>query len=59
MFQPINNIVGAGLLAAANEFDCDLLVMGAYSQSRLRQLFLGGVTRYVLEHANIPLMMHR
>ena len=35
------------------------LVMGAYSHSRLRQLILGGVTRHVLEHATIPLMMHR
>jgi nucleotide-binding universal stress UspA family protein len=58
-FQPTNNVVGAGLLAAANEFDCDLLVMGAYSHSRLRQLILGGVTRHVLEHATIPVMMHR
>jgi nucleotide-binding universal stress UspA family protein len=41
------------------DFACDLLVMGAYSHSRLRQLFLGGVTRHVLGHAMIPLMMHR
>lgn len=59
MFQSINNVVGAGLLAAAGEFGADLLVMGAYSHSRLRQLILGGVTRHVLEHAAIPLMMHR
>jgi hypothetical protein len=58
-FGSINNVVGAGLLAAANEFACDLLVMGAYSHSRLRQLFLGGVTRHLLEHASVPLMMHR
>jgi nucleotide-binding universal stress UspA family protein len=58
-FQPINKVVGAGLLAAANEFACDLLVMGAYSHSRLRQLILGGVTRHVLEHATVPVMMHR
>jgi nucleotide-binding universal stress UspA family protein len=58
-FRSINNLVGAGLLAAANEFACDLLVMGAYSHSRLRQLILGGVTRHVLEHATVPLMMHR
>jgi nucleotide-binding universal stress UspA family protein len=59
MFNPINKIVGAGLLAAADEFGCDLLVMGAYSHSRLRQRILGGVTRHVLEHANVPVMMHR
>jgi nucleotide-binding universal stress UspA family protein len=58
-FQAVRNVVGAGLLAAAKEFDCDLLVMGAYSHSRLRQLILGGVTRHVLEHATVPLMMHR
>lgn len=59
MFQPIQNVVGAGLLRAALDFQCDLLVMGAYSHSRLRQLVLGGVTRHVLEQATIPLMMHR
>lgn len=58
-FSAINNVVGAGLLAAADNFACDLLVMGAYSHSRLRQLILGGVTRHVLEHATIPLLMHR
>jgi nucleotide-binding universal stress UspA family protein len=58
-FQPINKVVGAGLLAAANECACDMLVMGAYSHSRLRQFILGGVTRHVLEHATVPLMMHR
>jgi nucleotide-binding universal stress UspA family protein len=33
MFKPVNNIVGAGLLAAAKEFNCDLLAMGAYAHS--------------------------
>jgi nucleotide-binding universal stress UspA family protein len=59
MFQSVRNSVGAGLLAAANEFGCDLLAMGAYSHSRLRQLILGGVTRHVLEYANLPVMMNR
>src|SRR6185312_15430286 len=59
MFHSVGNSVGAGLLAAARRFDCDLLSMGAYSHSRLRQLILGGVTRHVLEHANLPVMMNR
>jgi len=59
MFRSIGNSVGAGLLAAATEFGCDLLSMGAYSHSRLRQLILGGVTRHVLENANLPVMMNR
>ncbi len=58
-FKPLNNSVGAGLLAASAEFGADLQVMGAYSHSRLRQLILGGVTRHVLEHANITLLMNR
>ena len=58
-FQPLNREVGAGLLAAAREFRCDLLSMGAYSHSRLRQLILGGVTRHVLENADLPVMMSR
>jgi nucleotide-binding universal stress UspA family protein len=51
--------VGAGLLAAAANFGCDLLSMGAYSHSRLRQLILGGVTRHVLENSTLPVMMNR
>ncbi len=58
-FKPLDREVGAGMLAAATEFGADLLSMGAYSHSRLRQLILGGVTRHVLEHAAIPVMMNR
>ncbi len=59
VFPPHQGGVGAGLLAAATEFGCDLLAMGAYSHSRLRQLILGGVTRHVLERATLPVMMNR
>ncbi len=41
------------------DFGADLLTMGAYSHSRLRQLILGGVTRHVLENADIPVLMCR
>jgi nucleotide-binding universal stress UspA family protein len=58
-FRPIDRDVGAGLLAASAEFNADLLAMGAYSHSRLRQLILGGVTRHVLEHARLPVLMCR
>jgi nucleotide-binding universal stress UspA family protein len=58
-FRPLDRDVGAGLLAAAHGFGADLLAMGAYSHSRLRQLILGGVTRHVLEHADLPVMMCR
>jgi nucleotide-binding universal stress UspA family protein len=37
--------------------DADLIVMGAYTHSRLLQLILGGVTRHLLEEARVPLLM--
>jgi len=58
-FRPVDKDVGRGLLAAAREFGADYMCMGAYSHSRLRQLILGGVTRHVLEHATLPVMMNR
>jgi len=58
-FRPIDREVGAGMLKAARDFGCDLLSMGAYSHSRLRQLILGGVTRHVLERSDLPVMMCR
>jgi len=58
-FRPVERSVGAGLLMAAREFGADLLGMGAYSHSRLRQLILGGVTRHVLERAALPVLMCR
>jgi nucleotide-binding universal stress UspA family protein len=58
-FSSIDREVGAGLLHAAADFRADLMSMGAYSSSRLRELILGGVTRYVLENADLPVIMNR
>jgi nucleotide-binding universal stress UspA family protein len=58
-FSAIEREVGKGMLAAAHEAGADMLIMGAYSASRLRQLILGGVTRYILEHADLPVLMCR
>lgn len=49
--------VGEALLAAAAEDRVNLLVIGAYSRSRLRELILGGVTEHVLTSAEIPVFM--
>ena len=59
LFRPIEKDVGRGLLDATRTFGADLLAMGAYSHSRLRQLILGGVTRHVLENATLPVLMNR
>ncbi len=49
--------VGASLLKGCAEVGADMLVMGAYTHSRMRQLILGGVTRHVLAEAEIPVLM--
>ncbi|RAU20509.1 universal stress protein UspA [Paramagnetospirillum kuznetsovii] len=48
---------GDELLRQARQCDADLLVMGAYTHSRLRQLILGGVTRHVIGHAPLHVLM--
>lgn len=45
------------IINACNDTNSDLLVMGAYSRSRLRQRFFGGVTEYMLHQAKIPVLM--
>jgi nucleotide-binding universal stress UspA family protein len=48
---------GPALLEAAKQREATLIVMGAYTHSRLRQSFLGGVTSHVLAHAEIPVLL--
>jgi len=45
------------LLEKATECGADLLVMGAYTHSRMRRLILGGMTGHVLDNSTIPLLM--
>ncbi|MBP2301610.1 universal stress protein [Azospirillum picis] len=53
------NVVEPGdtLLNAAADESCDLLVMGAYGRSRFRELVLGGMTRFMLQHMTVPVLM--
>ncbi|MGH7119473.1 MAG: universal stress protein [Acetobacteraceae bacterium] len=47
------------LLDAAGSFQANLLVMGAYSHSRTREVMFGGFTRRVLRGADLPVLMAR
>ena len=47
------------LTRRAAETGADMLVMGAYSKSRLREAIMGGATRHMLERANLPVLMAR
>ncbi|MFM9850343.1 MAG: universal stress protein [Hyphomicrobiaceae bacterium] len=48
---------GEELLAQVAQRGCDLLVMGCYGRSRLREFILGGASRHVLKHATVPVLM--
>jgi nucleotide-binding universal stress UspA family protein len=49
--------IGNTLLSRAADHSTDLLVMGAYGHSRVRELLLGGTTRTVLQSMTIPVLM--
>jgi len=49
--------VGEWLLSRAADLRADMIVMGAYGHSRLRELVLGGATRTVLESMTVPVLM--
>lgn len=54
---PGRSQVGQVLLEDCVAVGADLLVMGAYTHSRMRQLILGGVTKHVLGSAELPVLM--
>lgn len=49
--------VGALLLSQAADLDADLIVMGAYGHSRLREVVLGGATREILRSMTVPVLL--
>jgi nucleotide-binding universal stress UspA family protein len=48
---------GEVFLTEAKAAGCDLLVKGAYTQSRLRQMIFGGATRHIIMEADIPVIL--
>jgi len=42
------------ILSRLSDLDADLLVMGAYGHSRMRELVFGGVTRHIARHMTVP-----
>jgi len=45
------------IVSYCKEKGVDMLIMGAYSKGRLRELFLGSVTSFVLHHLDIPILL--
>ncbi len=48
---------GETILTECAALGCDLLVKGAYTQSRLRQMFFGGATSHILSNTTMPVLM--
>jgi nucleotide-binding universal stress UspA family protein len=48
---------GQALIAASADCGADLLVMGAYGRSRMREMLMGGASRTVLESMQVPVWM--
>jgi nucleotide-binding universal stress UspA family protein len=48
---------GEALLSRVSDFAADLLVLGAYGHSRLREYVFGGVTRFILKSMTVPVLM--
>ncbi len=48
---------GEAILIEARRLGADLLIKGAYTQSRLRQMIFGGATQHILQSAHIPVML--
>lgn len=48
---------GEALLQHVNDLGAELLIMGAYAHSRMREYIFGGATQHVLAHANVPVLM--
>jgi nucleotide-binding universal stress UspA family protein len=49
--------IGNAILSRLADYGADLLVMGGYSHSRFREAILGGVTKTILSHMTVPVLM--
>jgi nucleotide-binding universal stress UspA family protein len=49
--------VGEKILDYAGSFGCDLLIKGAFTRSRLRQMIFGGPTQQILNAAEMPVLL--
>lgn len=57
--QTVSNDIEVGdvILSRISDLGADLVVMGAYGHSRMLELMMGGVTRDLLRHMTVPVLM--
>ena len=49
--------IGDAILDFSKSVDADLIVKGAYTQSRLREIIFGGATRHLMLHSEFPIYL--
>lgn len=49
--------IGSQILSRAADVDADMIVMGAYGHSRMRELVLGGATRTIFQAMTVPVLL--
>lgn len=49
--------LGEGLLNAAKAAGADVMIMGAYGQSRGRAMVMGGVTQWMIDNTDLPMLL--
>ncbi len=54
---PAGKSIGEDIALRASAIGADLIVMGAYGRSRLRELVLGGATRHMITHSPVPVFL--
>jgi nucleotide-binding universal stress UspA family protein len=52
-----NSTLGESLLKAAKDSGSDVIIMGAYGRSRGRAMVMGGVTQWIIDHTDCPILL--
>ncbi len=55
--KKVDFCVGKTLCNEAEKQNCDLIIMGAYNHNRVRQMILGGATKFMLNNSKIATLM--
>lgn len=57
LLEDVDHHASDSLLRHAESHRCDLIIIGGYSHSRLREIVLGGMTRNLLKKSTIPILL--
>ena len=55
----LQGLPGSAIVEAADESDCDVIVMATHGRSGLRRTVLGSVADYVVRNVSVPVLLVR